>query len=360
MNFEVQRAHLDVVRIRDERPTPLGPGHARVRIDAFALTTNNITYAVFGDAMQYWNFFPSEEPSVWGRIPVWGFGEIVESTVDACAVGERVYGYWPMASELVVEPGRSDDRGFTDMAAHRAPMAGAYNRYLRVGADPIYAPDREAHQMVLYPLFFTSFLIDDFFAARDDLDTDQIIVSSASSKTAIGVAFLAHARGRRVVGLTSARNHAFVAGLGVYDEVVDYGDPDAISAGTSVFVDMAGNQDVVRAVHTQGGETLRHSMVVGGTHWDHAAAADGALPGPTPEFFFAPGQIARRTEEWGRDEFDRRSAGAWDAYSRWTDEWMRFETAAGPEAVQSVYATLLAGRADPSTGFIASLPSANS
>lgn len=353
----MQRAELAEVRTRDLPPTPLEAGHARIRIDTFALTTNNITYAVFGDAMQYWNFFPSDEPSIWGCIPVWGFGDVVETTVDSCTVGERLYGFWPMASELVVEPGRSDGRGFTDMAAHRAPMAGAYNRYQRVATDPVYAADREPQQMVLYPLFFTSFLIDDFFAAQDDFQADQIIVSSASSKTAIGVAFLAHARGRRVVGLTSSRNRDFVAGLGIYDEIATYDDLDSVPATPSVFVDMAGNQDVVRQVHTRGAETLRHSMVVGGTHWDHESDPDaGALPGPAPAFFFAPSQIAQRTAEWGRDEFDRRTGGAWDIYSHWTDGWLRLETATGEDAVRSVYAQLLAGTSDPRTGFIGSLP----
>src|SRR5689334_14380378 len=86
--------------------TRVEPDRARLRVDAFALTSNNITYAVFGAAMQYWDFFPTADPEAWGCVPVWGFAEVVESTSDACTVGERLYGYLPMASELVVEPGR--------------------------------------------------------------------------------------------------------------------------------------------------------------------------------------------------------------------------------------------------------------
>lgn len=29
-------------------------------IEHFAFTANNITYAAFGDVVQYWNFFPTE------------------------------------------------------------------------------------------------------------------------------------------------------------------------------------------------------------------------------------------------------------------------------------------------------------
>ena len=356
MIVEANRSDLSRTRIVDPATTPLDSGRARIRVDAFALTANNITYAVFGDALRYWDFFPSEERGVWGRIPVWGFGTVVESAADGCAVGDHLYGYYPMAGELVIEPGRCDDQGVTDLAAHRAAMAGAYNRYTRCANDPVYRPEREAQQMLLYPLFFTSFLVDDFFADQDDFGADQIIVSSASSKTAIGVAFLAHRRGRSVVGLTSARNRAFVEGLGIYDAVIDYDAADQIAQVPSVSVDIAGNRDVQHAVHARCTGELRYSMVVGATHWNHQneTAAIGLAP-PAPEFFFAPAQITKRNEEWGRGELDRRVAAAWDEYSHWTDGWMEIHRSEGPSAVTEVYRTMLGGTADPHVGFICSL-----
>ncbi len=52
-----------------------------------------------------------------------------------------------------------------------------------------------------------------------------MVLTSASSKTAISQAFQLKSRGKaRVVGLTSARNKAFVEGLGYYDQVVTYDD----------------------------------------------------------------------------------------------------------------------------------------
>jgi NADPH:quinone reductase-like Zn-dependent oxidoreductase len=357
MIVEVAKGRIAELRTVADDAAPLGPDRARLRIDAFALTTNNVTYAVFGDAMQYWSFFPTADPQAWGRVPVWGFAEVVESTSPDCTVGERLYGYFPMASELVIEPGRADDRGVADLAAHRQAMAGAYNRYLRCATDPVYDPAREAQQMLLYPLFFTSFVVDDFFVDHDDFGTDAVIVSSASSKTAIGVAFLAHRRGRRVVGLTSSGNRDFVAGLGIYDEVVDYAAAPGPADGTAVFVDIAGNADVVRAVHTAFGDRLAHSMIVGGTHWDHEAApAADALAGPRPAFFFAPTQIAKRTAEWGREKLDRRNGEAWAAYSAWTDAWLEVRTAMGADAVAAAWTDLVAGEIDPRVGFVGAVP----
>jgi len=68
---------------------PLAEGQARLRIDRFALTANNITYAAFGEAMKYWQFFPSGDPA-WGCIPVWGFAEVLESRAEGVAPGERL------------------------------------------------------------------------------------------------------------------------------------------------------------------------------------------------------------------------------------------------------------------------------
>src|SRR5216110_114377 len=91
-------AESKLVTRDDER---LAPGQVRVRIDSFALTANNITYAAYGESMSYWRFFPSGEEG-WGVVPVWGYGTVVQSTHAGVAVGEQLYGYWPMADSVVL------------------------------------------------------------------------------------------------------------------------------------------------------------------------------------------------------------------------------------------------------------------
>ena len=61
-SFLVRKKDLHHTLLRDTAELPLGEGEVRVRIDKFALTSNNITYAAFGDAMNYWNFFPAQFP----------------------------------------------------------------------------------------------------------------------------------------------------------------------------------------------------------------------------------------------------------------------------------------------------------
>ena len=185
MDLQVDRSDLHRTRVVELDPAPLTEGQARLRVDAFGLSANNVTYAVIGDMLQYWDFFPAEEG--WGRVPVWGYADVVESTHPELPVGRRCFGYLPMSEELVVSVGRVDDGGFSDVSPHRRAMASAYSRYRLV--DPAAAgSEDEDREMLLYPLFFTAFLVDDFLGDHDLFGASVLVVSSASAKTALGIA----------------------------------------------------------------------------------------------------------------------------------------------------------------------------
>ncbi|HEX3452422.1 MAG TPA: DUF2855 family protein, partial [Solirubrobacteraceae bacterium] len=188
MDFLIAREDLHGCRFDEHDAPEPDAGQAILRVERFGLTSNNITYAKFGEAMSYWDFFPA--PEGWGRVPVWGFAEVIESRVDGLAPGTRVYGYLPPSSELVVMPASAGEQGFVDASPHRAKLPGAYNAYARVDADAIYDADSEPEQMLLRPLFFTSYLIDDFLADASMFGARTAILSSASSKTASALAFL--------------------------------------------------------------------------------------------------------------------------------------------------------------------------
>src|SRR5829696_5214098 len=102
MHFEVRRGDLRTHRIVDEPAPALRDGQVLLHLDQAALTANNVTYAALGEAMGYWRFFPADDG--WGRVPVWGFADVETSRLDGVGDGERIYGYFPMASHLVVTP----------------------------------------------------------------------------------------------------------------------------------------------------------------------------------------------------------------------------------------------------------------
>jgi hypothetical protein len=352
VDFQVKRDDLHACRVVEQELGGLEPGQALLRIDSFGLTTNNITYAVFGEAMSYWSFFPAEEG--WGRVPVWGFAEVEAAGDTGLAEGGRIFGFFPPSSHLVVRPERIDARGFVDATAHRASLPTAYNSYLLVDGSPLYERRFEDQQMLLWPLFYTSFLIDDFLGSEDMFGASVIVVSSASSKTALGVAFqLRRREAVEVAGLTSPERVEFVNSLDVYDRVVAYGDTNALPKEPAVYIDISGDAGVRARVHTHYGDDLRHSAVVGATHFDRLAPEEaGSLPGPHPVFFFAPDHVRSRTGELGREDLDALFAEAWTPFVGWADGWLEIVHGDGGEAVKSRYLELLDGRTDPSVGCV--------
>lgn len=358
VTFQSERANLTSWRAAEAEIEGPGPGEVLIRVDHFALTANNITYGVAGDTIGYWQFFPADDP--WGCIPVWGFGEVVESQHPEVPVGERLYGYLPMGTHLVIKPENVSRGGLVDGAAHRAALPAVYNQYTRVAADPAYDPSQEAEQMLYRPLFTTSFFLDDFLEDNDFFGAGNVILTSASSKTSIGLAHLLHANRSdrcRVIGLTSASNRAFVEGLGCYDQVLSYDEVAELPVAPSVMVDMAGSGPVRAAVHGHLEDALTYSCAVGATHWDAATVGGGdqALPGPKPEMFFAPSQIQKRLAEWGQEKFGVLMAEAWQGFLTASSSWISVEAVRGLDALAATYDAFLRGEADPAKGYVVSL-----
>ncbi len=357
----VRKDDLSVTEVRAAQGADeitLAPGQVLLAVDCFAYTANNITYGVLGDAFSYWSFFPA--PEGWGRIPVWGFADVVASAHEDVTVGERVYGYLPMSTYLVVEAVEVSPSGFTDGVAHRRERAAIYNRYDRVAADAAYDPELEGEQALLRPLFTTAFLIDDHLADEGFFGADCVVLGSASSKTAYCTATLLAARGAvEVVGLTSAANVAFTEALGCYDRVLAYDAVADLDADTpTVYVDMSGDAGARGAVHRRLGDALRRDIAVGMTHHD-AVGGDPDLPGPAPEVFFAPGQGAKRAADWGGAELVRRIGEAWAmVLPKVTDPdhpALTVIRGAGLEAVIAVHEATLAGRVPPAEGHVLTL-----
>jgi hypothetical protein len=358
----IDRADLARVELRKRTldTDTVAVGQALLRVDHFGFTANNVTYAALGDSLRYWQFFPA--PEGWGIIPVWGFAEVEVSRCPGIEPGERFYGYYPMSSHLRLEPAQVKEGGFVDGAEHRQSLPFVYNQYLRTSRDPLYTADSEAAQMLLRPLFTTSFLLDDFFADNGFFAARRLVLTSASSKTAIGTAYLLNSeRGTReqdyeIIGLTSSGHRSFVEGLGCYDRVLGYEQLAGLDASRpALIVDFAGNGELLGRLHSHLGPQLQYSCLVGASHWQQRGGLPKDLPGPEPKLFFAPSQAQKRLKDWGGEIFQRRLTKHWHAFSAFAGEWLSIEYGAGPDVVERAYRAVLSGHASPRVGYVLSL-----
>jgi Protein of unknown function (DUF2855) len=332
----------------------LGDGEVRLAIESFSVTANNVTYAVVGDGFKYWDFFPAHDGM--GIVPMWGHARVIESRHPDIAVDERVYGYLPMASHLDVLPGRVSVGGFMDMAAHRQPMSPVYNSYTRLAADPEHDPAREAERMIFGPLFRTGFLIEYFLRGQDWFGAEQLVVTSASSKTAMGLASVARqiSPGIKRIGLTSKGNVAFVEASGLYDEVRAYDEIDRLSVVRSVSVDFAGNAEVLAQIHRHFEDALAHSALVGMTHIEARSTFGGGepLPGPKPQLFFAPDHAVAFFKAHGPEEGGKLVAAAWREFLKAAEGTIAIERHKGLGAARDVFTTMVSGQIDPAKGIV--------
>lgn len=352
--LEVDRHAPSRFRVVDTAtPGPPADGEIVVGIERLALTANTVTYAVLGERMLYWRFYPTGEG--WGRVPAWGHGEVLASAHPAVAVGERLYGFLPIASHATLRPGPVGRRGLVDASPHREGLPAVYQSYVRVGP----ASERPADTIVedvralLHPLFATAWLLADFLVDRELFGARRVLMTSASSRTAQATAVslaAARAAGLRLVGLTAPARVAAVAATGLYDEVLGYDAVDALDTDApAVLLDYAGSAGLRERLHRRLAAALRHSAVVGVTHHDEAGGARD-LPGPRPELFFAPAQYARRREQWGAAEVDGRLAADWDAYAGPAGARLTIRTARGADAIQAAWQAAVDGSLDPGIG----------
>ena len=353
-NLLVDRSELTRATVVDVDPPEPDDGQVLLRVDRVGMSANNVTYAVFGDAMRYWDFFPADDldGAPQGRVPLWGFAEVERSRHPEVAEGTRLYGYLPTSSHLLVTPAKVDARGFRDGSAHRQHLPAPYNGVTTTAADPAYDAEQEDLQVLYRPLFMTSFVLADHLLDNRCFGAETVILSSASSKTAYGTAFLLD--GVRRVGLTSAANRAFTEGLGCYDEVRTYDEVDDLAGVPSVYVDVAGDGALRRRVHEA--VVPVHSAVVGASH--HDAAPDlgaGDLPGAPPTFFFAPDQMRKRYEDWGPDGVEERHAEAWGRFAPVVAGWVDVVTNHGAEGLRTAWLDTLGGAVPPRTGLVVRL-----
>ncbi|KAJ5081043.1 hypothetical protein N7456_013281 [Penicillium angulare] len=120
----------------------LGPSSVRIRPQIVSLGANNLSYAMLGTALKWWDLYPVQEnypapyndSSKWGIAPAWGFSAVVESTIPEIAPETLLYGIWPTTAVLTdMQLEKSTPEGhWIETSPHRQTLMSLYNRYVEI------------------------------------------------------------------------------------------------------------------------------------------------------------------------------------------------------------------------------------
>ena len=211
--------------------------------------------------------------------------------------------------------------------------------------------------MIFGPLFKTGFVIEYFMRGETWFGTEQVVLTSASSKTAMGLASVAqqNSPGIKRIGLTSAGNVDFVKGTGLYDEVVTYGEVGSLENVPTITVDFAGNAGLLAELHNHYADNLKYSCLVGVTHIEERGAGMGAahdLPGAKPTLFFAPDHFVAFFKQHGPVEGGKMAAAAWMGFLEAVGSSIEISRHSGLEGGRATYLEMVGGTVDPAKGIV--------
>ncbi|PRP79684.1 hypothetical protein PROFUN_12582 [Planoprotostelium fungivorum] len=329
------------VVVQSSLPAVPPKDHVVIRVSSFAFSTNNITYGQLGEmpGFLYFEFHPAPQtketsPKTHAVLPVWGFGTVEASSHPSVKVGEKVYGYFSMSRYMMVPIGRVSRTGLFVPRPHLPSEFVPYNTITRCSADPMYRQDKEPETALYRPLFWTSFWMEDWLNYEKYKGADNILVTSASSKTAYCFAYVAKKRNeatnnrRQVIGLTSARNVEFTKKLGLYDQVFTYEELNKVKTeGKWVYVDVAGNPSLNEKIFqhfNSAGNPLLSSIVLGMTNIENAK--DSAMSQQDKmETFFTPMWMAKRTEMLSAAEIHKMQQKAWSELMNDSVPWLHMQ-----------------------------------
>ena len=254
----------------------------KLNIEKYCITSNTITYAlVKNKVLNYFGNFPYNGVCKgFGFVPTWGV--VVDNKTR-----QRYFGFLPYGQDSFYVKKNNDNINsttFMDINEPRKNIPAAYITYTNLNKDKYLTSldnkeneieDYENRYIILKGLFLTSFLIHVMILDKYN-DTQNIIITSASSKTSIALGFMLKqsnlTRNINVIGLTSKRNIKFVKDKlseHAYDIVYTYDDIESINIDNNAsygMVDMAGNPGVINRIHQYFNRCMRFSSMVGLTH----------------------------------------------------------------------------------------------
>ncbi|CAK9025715.1 unnamed protein product [Durusdinium trenchii] len=255
---------------RREKVPDLDQGEVLLKVEKFAFSHMALGYLMKGFTRTfsaYHNFYKASEENLY-RSACWGFATVMESTHDKVAVGTRLYGLLPAARYQVQTvgdtiPGKKDEPSCVELAMEGVPFNLRRFQEMEVVSDCM-EPHLEDWIICTKEIYTMAYYMDEQLLVDTGM-INCVIISCASAKTALALAFCLRMRDMRYVfGLTSKDHLDFARSTDLFHEVFSYDNVASLPNNhTVVYMDFKCDGELRQQITLRMGTNLMYNMVVG-------------------------------------------------------------------------------------------------
>lgn len=361
---------------RETELPELQRGQVLLRVDRFAFSQQALGYLVKGYTRTfsaYHKFFPHAESGLY-RSGCWGYATVVQSEHPRVEAGTRLYGLVPPCRYLVQDVGgvipadRKGEAPKVEMARESVPFE--FRRFLEydvlvspvacaaseadAGNDAEREPDSYSElddwMLATKESYTMAYYIDEQLLVETGM-INCVVISCASSKTALALAYCLRMREMRsVVALTSEEHLEFVQSTGMYHEVYTYDDVEALGTSrTLAYIDFRCDGTLRQRLAQHLGTLLMYSLIIGPAVFQRKA--EGQLfEKRHREVVFDESKWRERRKsvpEVVQTDRNVKLGHSYRAFVEWIRERMRLRYWSGVESVVKMYGEVYSNRVAP-------------
>lgn len=354
---------------------PCDPDHIVLRIDKFSMTQMTIGYLMKGFTRTfggYHHFFSSKEDGVY-RSAAWGIATVIESGHLKVPVGTRLFGPMPICKyfhqkvlRTIPASRNGDDPPVVEFQNEDMPFnMQRFQEYEILAPSSAEDPEFEDWKLATKEIYTMAFYMDEQLLTETG-QINSVIISCASSKTAMALAYCLKMRGgsaieremEHLVGLTSKEHYDFVVSTGLYQEVYTYDDVESLPTDkTIVYMDFKCDGALRQAITLKLGTNLMYNMVLGPAVFQKRMK-DQVFEKRAREVIFDEStwrerrRMVAEVTKTGRNEKLRNS---YKAYVERMKRYITVRHSCGLEQVKDVYENIYGNKASPAELHVCSM-----
>eukprot|EP00927_Polykrikos_kofoidii_P080152 TRINITY_DN77022_c0_g1_i1.p1 TRINITY_DN77022_c0_g1~~TRINITY_DN77022_c0_g1_i1.p1 ORF type:complete len:496 (-),score=63.70 TRINITY_DN77022_c0_g1_i1:25-1512(-) len=339
-----------------------------LQVDKFSFSHLSLGYLLKGFLRSFAVFHqihPSSEDKTF-RSGCWGIATILETNHSKVTAGTRLFGFFPpcryavCSVGAVVAPATPSDTARIVLSSDDVPFN--FSRFLECEVlDPGMCadPSWDDWRIAMKEPYTAAFYMDEQLLVETGM-IKRVIISCASAKTAIALAYCLRMRGMaNVIGVTSESHREFASSTDLYHEVISYDEVQSLPTNQcAVFVDFRCDEGLRQTIAKRLGTQLMCSMLVGPSTFQKKATELRFEQARGREVSFdeaAWRQRRRRVAEVTQTNRDETLRYSFAAFVERMRRHIRLRTVSGSSAFIEMYASVYSNLSPPGEAYICSL-----